>query len=71
MPSQLDKYKAGSKKIVKVGKNKKPVVREVGRKWDGTSRPVTNDYRKNWKDIFDREQDEHGWSADVELDQGQ
>ena len=46
------------------------MVREVGRKWDGTSRPVTNDYRKNWKDIFDREQDEHGWSADTEFDQG-
>ena len=55
MSSQLDKYKAGSKKIVKVGKNKKPVVREVGRKWDGTSRPVTNDYRRNWKEIFKNE----------------
>ena len=52
MPSQLDKYKAGSKKIVKVGKNKKPVVRESGRKWDGTSRPSTDDYRRNWNEIF-------------------
>ena len=55
MSSQLDKYKAGSKKIVKVGKNKKPVLRESGRKWDGTSRPVTNDYRRNWKEIFKNE----------------
>ena len=52
MPSQLDKYKAGSKKIVKVGQNKKPVVRQEGRKWDGTSRPSTDDYRRNWNEIF-------------------
>ena len=26
--------------------------------------------QKNWKDIFDKEQDEHGWSADAEFDQG-
>jgi len=52
MSSQLDKYKAGSKKIVKVGKNKKPVVRQDGRKWDGTSRPSTDEYRRNWNEIF-------------------
>ena len=75
MPSQLNKYKAGSKKVVKVNKGKKSPKREMGRKWDGTSRPVTNEYRQNWKDIFEKEkekekeQDEHGWSADVEFDQ--
>ena len=55
MPSQLDKYKAGSKKIVKVNKGKKSPKREVGRKWDGTSRPSTDDYRRNWKEIFKNE----------------
>ena len=52
MPSQLDKYKAGSKKIVKVNKGKKAPKREVGRQWDGTSRPSTDDYRRNWNEIF-------------------
>ena len=55
MSSQLNKYKAGSKKVVKVNKGKKSPKREVGRKWDGTSRPVTNDYRRNWKEIFKNE----------------
>ena len=52
MSSQLNKYKAGSKKIVKVNKGKKSPKRESGRKWDGTSRPSTNDYRRNWNEIF-------------------
>ena len=52
MSSQLDRYKAGSKKIVKVKKGKKSPKREVGRKWDGTSRPSTDDYRRNWNEIF-------------------
>jgi|10_taG_2_1085330.scaffolds.fasta_scaffold03375_14 hypothetical protein len=72
MSSQLNKYKARSKGGKRRVQPPKVKTREVGRKWDGTSRPVTDDYRKNWNDIFKKEkeeQDEHGWSADVEFDQ--
>jgi len=27
-------------------------AREEGRKWDGTSRPSTDEYRRNWNEIF-------------------
>ena len=51
MPSQLSKYKATPKRAAKP---KKKVKSKSAKnfKWDGTSRPVTDAYRKNWKEIF-------------------
>jgi|TARA_R100001530_G_scaffold25620_2_gene20668 hypothetical protein len=50
--------------------------KERGRKWDGRSRLPTEQYKKNFDEIFKKrkefkdEQEQHGWSADVEFDQG-
>jgi hypothetical protein len=47
-------------------------------RWDGRSRIPTEEYKKNFDEIFNKkknkesndEQEQHGWSADVEFDQG-
>ena len=45
--------------------------REVGRKWDGVSRPTSDLYKKNYNDIFkkEKEEEEHGHSADDDFDE--
>jgi hypothetical protein len=44
--------------------------REVGRKWDGISRPTSDLYKKNYDDIFKKEKEEdHGRSADDDFDE--
>ena len=34
----------------------KKIKREAGKTWDGVSRPTTNDYRENWKTIFENDE---------------
>tara|TARA_R100001594_G_scaffold49599_3_gene82527 strand:- start:87 stop:266 length:180 start_codon:yes stop_codon:yes gene_type:complete len=58
-----------------VEKETMPPQLKKGKKWDGRSRISNEQYRKNYDEIFkkkkeEEEQDQHGWSADVEFDQG-
>ena len=32
----------------------KKIKREAGKTWDGVSRPSTDEYRINWKNIFEK-----------------
>jgi len=55
--------------------SEKKKQKEHGRKWDGRSRLPNELYKKNFDEIFKKKKDkedfdQHGWSADVELDQG-
>ena len=34
----------------------KKIKKEAGKTWDGVSRPTTNDYRENWKTIFENDE---------------
>ena len=34
----------------------KKIKREAGKTWDGVSRPTTDDYRENWKTIFENDE---------------
>jgi len=52
MSSQLNKYRAKSKGRQRRMRKSKGQAREEGRKWDGTSRPSTDEYRRNWNEIF-------------------
>jgi len=44
----------GDKDIKK--RDVKKIKREVGKTWDGVSRPSTDDYRENWVRIFDKKE---------------
>tara|TARA_R100001594_G_scaffold76668_1_gene111331 strand:+ start:196 stop:369 length:174 start_codon:yes stop_codon:yes gene_type:complete len=55
--------------------SEKKKQKEHGRKWDGRSRLPNELYKKNFDEIFKKKKnkedfDQHGWSADVEFDQG-
>ena len=32
----------------------KKIKKEAGKTWDGVSRPTPDDYRENWKTIFEK-----------------
>ena len=34
----------------------KKIKKEAGKIWDGVSRPTTDDYRENWKTIFENDE---------------
>ena len=34
----------------------KKLRKEAGKTWDGVSRPTTEDYRENWKIIFENDE---------------
>ena len=34
----------------------KKIKKEAGKTWDGVSRPTTEDYRENWKIIFENDE---------------
>ena len=34
----------------------KKIKKEAGKIWDGVSRPTTDDYRENWKAIFENDE---------------
>jgi len=34
----------------------KKLRKEAGKIWDGVSRPTTEDYRENWKTIFENDE---------------
>ena len=34
----------------------KKIKKEAGKTWDGVSRPTTDDYRENWKTIFENDE---------------
>ena len=44
----------GDKNVKK--RDVKKIKREAGKAWDGVSRPTTNDYRENWKTIFENDE---------------
>jgi hypothetical protein len=44
----------GDEKVKK--RDIKKIKREAGKTWDGVSRPTTNDYRENWKTIFENDE---------------
>ena len=44
----------GDEKVKK--RDIKKIKREAGKTWDGVSRPTTDDYRENWKTIFENDE---------------
>ena len=34
----------------------KKIKKEAGKTWDGVSRPTTENYRENWKTIFENDE---------------
>ena len=52
MSSQLNKYRAKSRGRQRKVRKSLAKARESGRKWDGTSRPSTDEYRRHWNEIF-------------------
>jgi hypothetical protein len=39
-------------------KDMKQMQRSKGKGWDGKSRPVTNEYRNRWEEIFGKKEDD-------------
>lgn len=39
-------------------KDTKQMQRSKGKGWDGKSRPVTNEYRNRWEEIFGKKEEE-------------
>ena len=39
-------------------KDMKQMQRSKGKGWDGKSRPVTNEYRNRWEEIFGKKEEE-------------
>ena len=44
----------GDEKVKK--RDIKKIKKEAGKIWDGVSRPTTDDYRENWKTIFENDE---------------
>jgi len=44
----------GDEKVKK--RDIKKIKREAGKTWDGVSRPTTENYRENWKTIFENDE---------------